>query len=85
MSCRLVVEDFLALQLFSFLFDEAGPIRFSFDEVALGVFVEIVAHAFAVLKEEATLDDLKGLRIDFNELVSGNSKGAVAAESGLIF
>src|SRR5262249_21222436 len=47
--------------------------------------VEIVSDAFAVLEEQAAIDDLKGVHVNFHEFVAGNAVGAVAAENGFVF
>ncbi len=54
-------------------------------EIPLGVLVEIISDAFAVLKDQAAVHDLKGVHVNFNELIAGNAVGAVAAENRFVF
>src|ERR1051325_5958432 len=70
---------------FSLLFDEPGPVLVSLGEIPLSVLVEIVSDAFAVLEDQATIHDLKGVHVNFDELVSGNAVGAVTAENRFVF
>jgi len=65
--------------LFPFLFHESGPIRICLGKIALRVFVEIIAHTLAVLKQQMAIDDLKRFRIDFHQFVFRHTEGAEAA------
>jgi len=78
------VEDWSLSQtqpyrLFPFLFHKSGPIRVGFGKIALRVFVEIIAHTLAVLKQQMAIDDLKCFRIDFHQFVFRHTEGAEAA------
>ena len=65
---------------FSLLFDETGPVCVGLSQVALSVLVEIASDGFAVLKDQAAIHDLKGVHVNFRELVAGNTVSTVTAE-----
>ena len=54
-------------------------------EIPLSVLVEIISDAFAILKDQAAIHDLKGVHVNFHEFVPGNAVGAVAAENRFVF
>ena len=70
---------------FTVFVDQAGPVHLGFGEIALGVLVEIVSDAFAVLEDQAAVHDLKGIHVNFYEFVAGNAISAVTAEYGFVF
>ena len=54
-------------------------------EIPLSVLVEIVSDAFAVLEDQAAIHDLKGIHVNFDEFVPGNTVSAVATENRFEF
>src|ERR1043166_315549 len=82
---RLVPSAATPLLWFSVLFDEAGPVLLGLGEIPMSVLVEIVSNAFAVLEDQAAIHDLKGIHVNFDEFVPGNTVSAVATENRFVF
>jgi len=55
-----------------------------FGEVSRLILVEVVADAFAVLKKQTAIDNLKGVDVDLDDLVARHAVSAIAAKGGLI-
>src|SRR5215510_5302247 len=70
---------------FSFFLHEGGPVAVSFGQIALGVFVEIVANAFAVLEQQPAIHNLKRLYVDLDQFVPRDTVGAIAPKGRFIF
>ena len=80
----LVVCGDATLQPFSLFLDQSGPVRLGLREIAFGILVEVVPHAFGVLKQQPAIDDLEGVHVNFHQLAFRDAVGAVAAEYGFI-
>lgn len=72
-------------KLFSPFVHQSRPVRFGLCKIAFAVLVEVVSHAFAVLKEQPAIHDLEGFHVDFHQFALRDSVGAVATEYGFIF
>src|SRR5204863_618366 len=70
--------------LFALPLHETRPVRVSLGEISLGILVEIVSNAFAVLQQQATFEDLESFWVDFDEFVARNPVGAKAPVRWLV-
>jgi hypothetical protein len=70
---------------FSLFLHEHGPVAVGLGQIALDVFVEIVADAFAVLEQQFAVHDLERVHVNLDQLVSRDAVRTVAAEGWFVF
>src|SRR5436190_24148539 len=66
-SLGLSVANSKPYKLFPLFLDQSRPVRLGFREIAFGVLVEIVPHAFAVLEQQMPVHDLESIHINLDQ------------------
>src|SRR5882724_11165751 len=71
--------------LLSFFIKEPRPILVRLGQISLLVFIEAVANALAVLKDQFSIDNLESIDIHRHQFVARDAVSAITAKDGFIF
>ncbi len=72
------------LALLALFFQQLWPVAICLFEIPLGILIEVIADADALLHKQASVDNLPGLDINRSESVAADAVGAITAELGFV-